>query len=277
MQADTRLSAWDRVTIARHPERPRTLDFVNGTCEQFIELHGDRQYRDDRAIIGGLATFRGRSVLVLGHQKGRGTRENLDRNFGMARPEGYRKALRLIRHAEKFNLPIVSYIDTPGADPGPTSEEHGQPIALAECIAALSEAPVPVVAVVIGEGGSGGALAIGVANRIIMLENAIYSVASPEASAAILWKDAGQAATAAEAMKITAADLLTFKIVDEIIPEPEPAHLAPEPVIAATGASIERHLIELTGIARDDPEGRRAIVRDRQDRLRNIGHWQERG
>ncbi|HEX2282966.1 MAG TPA: carboxyl transferase domain-containing protein, partial [Thermomicrobiales bacterium] len=198
METDTTvMTPWDRVTIARHPQRPRMLDFVTALCDEFIELHGDRQLSDDRALVGGLGSFRGRSVMILGNQKGSNTRENLERNFGMARPEGYRKALRLMCHAEKFHLPLLTFIDIPGADPGPTSEEHGQAMAIAESIQALADLRVPSVAIVIGEGGSGGALALGLADRVLMLENAIYTVASPEASASILWKDATQAPAAA--------------------------------------------------------------------------------
>jgi len=266
------LSTWDRVTIARHPQRPRTLDFITRLCDPFVELHGDRQFRDDCAIVGGLATFRGRGVLVLGHQKGRDTRENLERNFGMARPEGFRKALRLMRHAVKFGLPIITFVDTPGADPGPTSEEQGQAIAIAECIAELCEVSTPVISVVIGEGGSGGALAIGVADRVIMLENAIYSVASPEASATILWKDPGQAPAAAQAMKITAGDLLSFGLIDLVVPEPTPAHDAPDDVIAATGDAIERQLIELTELSRG-ATGLKALLDARRSKYRAIGEW----
>lgn len=272
MSANNHLSSWDRVTLARHPQRPRMLDFVSRLCEEFVELRGDRQFRDDRAVVGGLATFRGRGVVILGHQKGRDTRENLERNFGMARPEGYRKALRLIRQAGKFGMPILTFVDTPGADPGPTSEEQGQAIAIAECIAALCEIPTPVISTVIGEGGSGGALAIGVADRIIMLENAIYSVASPEASASILWKDAGQAAAAAQAMKITAPDLLAFGLIDEVVPEADPAHESPDDVIQATGDAIERRLIELLELSRG-ANGIKTLLDARRDKLRAIGEW----
>ncbi len=251
------------------------LDFVNRLADSFVELHGDRHLKDDLALVAGPALFRGRSVMILGHQKGRNTRENLDRNFGMVRPEGYRKALRLIRQATKFRLPIITFIDTPGADPGPTSEERGQAIAIAECIYALAEHPAPIVSVVIGEGGSGGALAIGVADRIIMLENAVYSVASPEASASILWKDSSQAPAAAAAMGITADDLLRYNLIDGIVTEAVSANEDPETVIALTGHSIERHLIELAEIARTSEAGARAIRANRHERYRSIGYWQE--
>ena len=270
-------STWDRVTLARHPQRPRTLDFVSALCGDFIELHGDRRFRDDQALVGGLTTFRGHSLMIIGHQKGRTTRENLDRNFGMVRPEGYRKALRLMQHAAKFGLPILTFVDTPGADPGPKSEEHGQPFAIADCIYAMVEMPTPVISVVIGEGGSGGALAVGVANRVIMLENAIYSVASPEASASILWKDSGQAAAAAAAMRITAGDLLDLRLIDEVVPEQSPAHEEPEAIITATGDAIERHLIELNEIASGGEDGPQNLLQNRREKYRAIGHWIETG
>ena len=239
------LTAWERVKLARHAERPHTLDYLNALTTDWVELHGDRSFGDDLALIGGLASFDGQTVMVLGHQKGNDTRENITRNFGMARPEGYRKAERLMRHAEKFGFPVVTFIDTPGAEPGIGSEERGQATAIAESLLTMADLGVPTVAVVIGEGGSGGALAIGVADRILMLENAIYAVASPEACAAILWKDAGRAAEAAETMRITAADLAGFGIVDEVIAEPVPAHEQPKEAIRATGEAIARHLGEL--------------------------------
>jgi acetyl-CoA carboxylase carboxyl transferase subunit alpha len=198
------LSAWDRVKLARHADRPHALDYVRELATDWVELHGDRSFGDDRALVGGLARIGSHRVMVLGHQKGNDTKENLARNFGMARPEGYRKAERLMRHAEKFGFPLVTFIDTPGAEPGIGSEERGQATAIAESLLAMADLATPSVAVVIGEGGSGGALAIGVADRILMLENAIYAVASPEACAAILWKDAARAPEAAETMRVTA-------------------------------------------------------------------------
>jgi acetyl-CoA carboxylase carboxyl transferase subunit alpha len=269
----TTLTAWDRVTIARNPQRPRMLDFVNGMCEDFIELHGDRQLSDDRALVGGIANFRGRSVMVLGNQKGRNTRENLERNFGMARPEGYRKALRLMHHAEKFNMPLITLIDIPGADPGPTSEEHGQAMAIAESIQALSDLSVPTIAVVIGEGGSGGALALGLADRVIMLENAVYTVASPEASASILWKDATQAPEAAAAMRITAPELLEFGLIDAIVPEHIPAHEDGPAAILSTGDVIEAHLDDLIDTTTN--AGIDALLTNRYAKYRAIGQWME--
>ena len=268
--------AWERVKLARHPERPHTLAYLDALASRWVELHGDRSFGDDRALIGGLATIGGRTVMILGHQKGNDTKENIARNFGMARPEGYRKAERLLRHAEKFGFPVVAFIDTPGAEPGIGSEERGQGTAIAECLLTMADLGTPTIAVVIGEGGSGGALAIGVADRILMLENAIYAVASPEACAAILWKDAGRAAEAAETMRITASDLLRFGIVDEIIPEPRPAHLDPEATLHATGEAIARHLRELTNqYPLTDPGTVDRLRTARYERFRRIGAWSE--
>jgi len=269
-------SAWDRVKLARHAERPHTLDYVRELSSDWIELHGDRSFGDDRALIGGLAKFDGQTVMILGHQKGNDTKENIARNFGMARPEGYRKAERLMRHAEKFGFPLVTFIDTPGAEPGIGSEERGQGTAIAESLLAMADLGVPSVAVVIGEGGSGGALAIGVADRILMLENAIYAVASPEACAAILWKDASRAAEAAETMRITAADLAQFGIVDEIIPESAPAHERPREAIRATGEALSRHLRELLRTFPHNEHGAIDRLRTaRYERFRRIGAWRE--
>jgi acetyl-CoA carboxylase carboxyl transferase subunit alpha len=270
-------SAWERVKLARHADRPHTLDYVNALTTGWIELHGDRVYGDDPALIGGLATFDGQTVMVLGHQKGDDTKEKLVRNFGMARPEGYRKAERLMRHAEKFGLPIIAFIDTPGAEPGIGSEERGQATAIAESLLTMADLSVPSVAVVIGEGGSGGALAIGVADRLLMLENSIYAVASPEACAAILWKDAGRAAEAAETMRITACELAGLGIIDEVIPEAVPAHEEPREVIRETGESLARHLRQLyEHYPRQDPTSVDRLRGDRYQRFRNIGAWRER-
>jgi acetyl-CoA carboxylase carboxyl transferase subunit alpha len=264
------------VKLARHPERPHTLDYIDELATDWIELQGDRSFGDDRALIGGLATMAGQTVMVLGHQKGRETKENIARNFGMARPEGYRKAERLMRHAEKFGFPLITFIDTPGAEPGIGSEERGQATAIAESLLAMADLGVPTIAVVIGEGGSGGALAIGVADRILMLENAIYAVASPEACAAILWKDAGRAAEAAETMRITAADLAGFGIVDEIVPEPAPAHEQRQETIQATGAAIDRHLTALlAAYPWADPGAIDRLRAARYERFRRIGSWRE--
>jgi acetyl-CoA carboxylase carboxyl transferase subunit alpha len=274
--AIARPSAWDRVKLARHPERPHFLDYLDALTTDWIELHGDRAFGDDRALIGGLATFDGQTVMVLGHQKGNNTKENIARNFGMARPEGYRKAERLMRHAEKFGFPLITFIDTPGAEPGIGSEERGQGTAIAESLLTMADLAVPSIAVVIGEGGSGGALAIGVADRLLMLENAIYAVASPEACAAILWKDSGRAAEAAETMRITARDLKEFGIIDEVIPEPVAAHERPQDAIHAAGAAMTRHLRNL--VAEYPPRDSGAIERlrsARYARFRSIGAWRE--
>lgn len=268
------LSAWDRVKLARHTDRPHTLDYIGELMTDFIELHGDRTFGDDHALIGGLANFGGRTVVVIGHQKGRDTRENISRNFGMAKPEGYRKAERLMRHAEKFQLPIVTFIDTPGADPTIESEERGQGTAIAESLLTMASLETPIVAVVIGEGGSGGALAIGVADRILMLENSVYAVASPEGCAAILWKDAGKAPEAAETMRITAADLKHFEIIDEVIPEPLPAHESPKAALHAVGEAVRRHLGELLALS-EGGDGRRWLLEGRYAKFRRIGAWRE--
>ena len=217
----THLGAWQRTQIARHPQRPYTLDFIRLLCTDFSELHGDRAFGDDPAIVGGFARFHGRPVLVLGHQKGRDTKQKIFRNFGMPKPEGYRKALRVMRLAAKFSRPVISFVDTPGAYPGLDAEERGQAEAIAHNLREMSRLPVPIIVTITGEGGSGGALAIAVGDQINMLENSIYSVISPEGCASILWRDAAKAELAAEALRITAKDLREFGIVDEIVPEPE--------------------------------------------------------
>jgi acetyl-CoA carboxylase carboxyl transferase subunit alpha len=265
------LSAWDRVQLARNATRPHALDYINELVDDFVELHGDRLFGDDHALVGGIGSFRGRTVIVLGHQKGSNTRENIDRNFGMPRPEGYRKALRLIRQAEKFKLPILTFIDTPAADPGLGSEERGQANAIAENLIAMASMRVPAIATVVGEGGSGGALAISIADRILMLENAIYAVASPEACATILWKDAAQAPAAAEILRITARDLYEFGIADDVIPEPMPAHEQPVATIRLVGDAIERHLLEVEKTI--ESEGIDALVAQRYAKYRRIGNW----
>ena len=270
------LSAWDRVKLARHNERPHAMEYLAELTTDLVELHGDRSFGDDAAIIGGLAQLGGRTVLVLGHQKGRDTRENIARNFGMVRPEGYRKAERLMRHAEKFGIPVVSLIDTPGAEPGIGSEERGQGTAIAESLMAMVNAPVPMVACVIGQGGSGGALAIGVADRILMLENAVYAVASPEACASILWKDASKAPEAAETMRLTAPELNGFGIVDEVIPEPVPAHEAPQTVIRRVGEALNANLDALDQIYPPaEPDTGDRLLNDRYVKFRRIGAWRE--
>lgn len=270
------LSPMDRVRLARDPQRPGTLDYIAELFSDFVELHGDRTFGDDGALIGGLATFRNRSVLVLGHQGGSNTRENLARNFGMPKPEGFRKARRLMRHAEKFRLPIITFIDTSGADPGIGSEERGQGTAIAESLLQMVGLRVPIICVVIGEGGSGGALAISLGDRLLMLENAVYAVASPEACAAILWKDSSFASEAAETMRVTAADLQRFGIIDELIAEPVPAHEAPREIISAVGQRIAVHLETLLDtVNMGDPESVEAMLRERYGKFRAIGAWHE--
>jgi acetyl-CoA carboxylase carboxyl transferase subunit alpha len=267
----TQLTPWDKVQLARNPQRPHTLDYVRGLCEDFVELHGDRRYGDDSAMVGGVARFDGRTVMMIGHQKGRDARENVKRNWGMPKPEGYRKALRLFQHAEKFGFPLICFIDTPGADPGIESEERGQGNAIAENILMMAGLKTPIIATVIGEGGSGGALAIGVADRLIMLEHSIYSVASPEGTAAILWRDAAKAPDAAKAMKITAQDLLALQVIDAIVPEPEGgAHTDAERIIAAAGNLIRSQLAELLQL--DLP----TLLDRRYAKYRAIGHYPER-
>ncbi|MBP6322390.1 MAG: acetyl-CoA carboxylase carboxyltransferase subunit alpha [Fusobacteriaceae bacterium] len=216
----SKLTSWDKIFVARHPERPYTLDYIEQLGTNFVELHGDRLFKDDPAIVGGLCKIDGKNIMVIGHQKGRTTEEKIHRNFGMPNPEGYRKALRLMRMAEKFNVPILTLIDTPGAYPGIEAEEHGQGEAIAKNLMEMAGIKVPMISVVIGEGGSGGALALGVTDKIYMLQNAVYSVISPEGCAAILFKDASRAPEAAESLKISAADLVGLNIIDGIIEEP---------------------------------------------------------
>jgi acetyl-CoA carboxylase carboxyl transferase subunit alpha len=264
------LTPIQRVMVARHPRRPYTLDYLSTIFTDFIELHGDRLYRDDPAIVGGWARLDGHSVMVIGHQKGRDTKENLKRNFGMAHPEGYRKALRLMHLAAKFNAPVITLIDTPGAYPGLGAEERGQSEALARNIVEMASLPTACVAVVIGEGGSGGALALGVADRVLMLENSVYSVISPEGCAAILWKDAGQRERAADALKLTAEDLIRFKVIDEIIPEPVGgAHIDPDAAGEALRAALIRHVGELRKVKPDK------LVRRRADKFAGMGAFTE--
>jgi len=247
------MTAVERVQVARHVKRPYTLDYIDRTFSDFIELHGDRNFRDDEAIVGGWARLDGRSVMVIGHQKGRDMKENLRRNFGMPHPEGYRKALRLMQMAEKFNRPVITLIDTPGAYPGLGAEERGQAEAIARNLREMARLRVPVVALVIGEGGSGGALALGVADRILMLENSVYSVISPEGCAAILWKTAGAKDLAAEALKLTARDLAVLEVIDDIVPEPiGGAHTDWDATAAAVREALVRHVSELESLSADE-------------------------
>jgi acetyl-CoA carboxylase carboxyl transferase subunit alpha len=240
------LTPWQRCQIARHPERPYTLGYIHGIFTNFMELHGDRRYADDPAVVAGFALFEGEPVAVIGHQKGRDTAEKLRRNFGMPRPEGYRKAMRIMRLAARFRRPVISFVDTPGAYPGIHAEERGQAEAIADNLIEMARLPVPIVVVVTGEGGSGGALAIGVGDRILMLGNAVYSVISPEGCAAILWKDQARAEDAAEALRLTATDLKSLGVVDEVIDEPAGgAHMDPGAMETAVAAAIRRHLRQL--------------------------------
>ena len=264
------LTAWQRAQIARHPKRPHTLDLVNLLLDDWVELHGDRVFGDDKAIVGGLATFDGEPVVLIGHQKGRDTRENIARNFGMPHPEGYRKALRLMQLAGKFGKPIITFIDTPGAYPGLGAEERGQAEAIARNLREMAGLPTPVICVVTGEGGSGGALAIGVGNRVLMLEYAIYSVISPEGCAAILWGDAAKAPEAAELMRVTAPDLLKLGVIDAIVPEPiGGAHRNWEATAASLRAALRDQLWQLR--SKSEAE----LIEERHEKFRRIGVFEE--
>jgi acetyl-CoA carboxylase carboxyl transferase subunit alpha len=264
------LTAWQRVQVSRHPDRPKTQDYLDSLFTDVVELHGDRVFGDDEAMFAGLATIEGRRVAVLGHRKGRNTKENIARNFGSPHPEGFRKARRVMLLADRCGLPIVSFLDTAGAHPGIEAEERGQAWAIAECLATLAEVRSPVVVVAIGEGGSGGALAIGFGDRLIMLENAYYSVISPEMCATILHKDASRASEAAACLRLTADDLTRLGIVDEIVKEPSGgAHHDPLPVMEAVGAAIVRALDEL-GVSGMDER-----VEKRYARLRATGVYTE--
>ena len=256
--------------LARHPKRPYTLDLINYLFTDFKELHGDRAYADDKAIVGGLARVRGQSVVIIGHQKVRNTKENILRNFGMPRPEGYRKALRLMRMAEKFGLPIITFIDTPGAYPGIGAEERGQSEAIARNLYEMAKLRTPIVCTVVGEGGSGGALAIGVGDRVMMLQYATYSVISPEGCASILWKSAEKAADAADAMGITAERLKSLGLIDQIIPEPlGGAHRDMEEAARLIGNALQAQLTELTGLNVDE------LLEQRYERIMDFGQFEE--
>lgn len=264
------LTAWQKVQIARHLNRPTTLDYINLLMKDFIELHGDRLYGDDRAIIGGFAKLDDKKLVVIGHQKGKSTEENIERNFGCAHPEGYRKARRIMKLAEKFSLPIISFVDTPGAYPGVGAEERGQALAIAENIQMMFEIKVPIIVVVIGEGGSGGALGIGVGDRILIMQYAYYSVISPEGCAAILWKDSKMAPRAAENLKLTADELLNLKIVDEIIPEPEGgAHRNYEKSARNVKKAILKNLEQVSSL------DKKVLLTMRYQKYRRIGIFKE--
>lgn len=266
------LTPWQKVQIARHPKRPYALDYVGALCENFQELHGDRQYNDDRALIGGTAFFQGQSVMIVAQQKGRDTKENIQRNFGMAQPEGYRKALRLMRLAEKFGLPVITFIDTPGAFPGIESEERHVSEAIAVNLREMAMLRVPSIAIVVGEGGSGGALGIGVTDRVLIFENSYYSVISPEGCAAILWKDRAAAPLAAEALKISADHLEKLGVVDEVIPEPfGGAHNDLKQSADALRYALIKHLNDLRALSVEQ------LLDSRYERYRHLGVYEEAG
>lgn len=266
----TNLTPWQRVQIARHPKRPYALDYVEALCTDFQELHGDRQFNDDQALIGGTAFFKGESVMIIAQQKGRDTKEKIARNFGMPQPEGYRKALRLMKLAEKFGLPVITFIDTPGAYPGIGSEERHVSEAIAVNLREMAMLRVPSISVVVGEGGSGGALGIGVTDRVLIFENSYYSVISPEGCAAILWKDAAAAPQAAAALKLDAPTLAKFGIVNEVIPEPfGGAHHSPEKAAETLGYELQKHLNDLKSLS---PE---KLLDTRYERFRNMGEYAE--
>ncbi len=266
----SKLKPSQKLQIARHPERPKFLDYVNLMCDEFIELHGDREGMDDRAIIGGIAKIDGKPLMIIGIQKGRNTKENLEYNFGMPQPQGYRKALRLFNHANKFNLPIVTLIDTPGAYPGIKAEETGQGVAIAVNLREMAKLNVPIISIITGEGCSGGALGLAVANRVMMLEHAYYTVISPEGCASILWRDAARFADAAEALKITSKDLLEFDIIDEEIPEPlGGAHTNYAEVTNNMKSSIMNALDELSKKSSEE------LRNERYDKFRKMGRFVE--
>jgi len=263
------LTPWQKTVVARHPARPYPLDYITGLMTDFVELHGDRKFAEDAAVVAGFACFRGTHVAVVGHQKGRDTKEKIRRNFGMPRPEGFRKALRVMEMADKFGRPILSFIDTAGAYPGIDAEERGQAEAIAVNLRAMAAFGVPIIVTITGEGGSGGALALGVGNRVLMMEHAVYSVITPEGCAAILWKDAGRKKEAADALKLTAGDLKALDVIDEIIPEPPGgAHADAAGATAAVGEAIERNLRPLLSRT---PDERRE---DRYRKFRALGRFE---
>lgn len=264
------MKPWDRVQVARHPGRPTTLQYIEAMCENFIELHGDRTFGDDAAILGGIAIFEGQPVTIIGHQRGKSTKENIRRNFGMPHPEGYRKALRLMKQAEKFKRPIICFIDTKGAYPGKAAEERGQSEAIARNLVEMAGLTVPVISIVIGEGGSGGALALGVANRVFMLENSTYSVISPEGAASILWRDGSLAKQAAEAMRITAPDLKELGVIDGIIPE----------IIGGAHRNVAKQALSIKECISDTLHALNSLngeqlVEDRYEKFKKIGQYTE--
>jgi acetyl-CoA carboxylase carboxyl transferase subunit alpha len=262
----SKLTPWQKTQVARHPDRPHCLDYINALIEDFVPLAGDRYYAEDAAVIGGVGRFRGRAVVAIGHEKGNDTQSRLKHNFGMARPEGYRKAVRLMQMAEKFGMPVITFVDTAGAYPGVEAEERGQAEAIARSTDACMALTVPIISVIIGEGGSGGAVAIATANRILMLEHSIYTVASPEAAASILWHDSARAKDAATSMKITAQDLAQLGIIDTIISEPVGgAHRDRQRIIGAAGNMIEKALREFDGMAGEE------VRRARQEKFLAMG------
>lgn len=264
------LTPWQRVEIARYIKRPTTLEYIDAVFDDFIEFFGDRVYSDDAAIVGGIATYKGSPVTIIGHQRGRDTKDNIKRNFGMAHPDGYRKALRLMKQADKFNRPVICFIDTKGAYPGRAAEERGQSESIARNLVEMAGLKVPVISIVIGEGGSGGALALGVCNRLLMLENATYSVISPEGAASILFKDASLKEIAAESLKITANDLKSLGIADEVIREPQGgAHNDRDAVYRSLDETLEKHLDELSTLDRD------ALMENRYQKYMDIGIYEE--
>lgn len=260
------LSAWERVLLSRHQERPGAADYIGYLCESWIELHGDRLYADDRAIIAGIGVFQGQPVTIVGHRKGKNTKDNIRCNFGMPQPEGYRKVFRMLKQAEKFGRPVIAFIDTPGAYPGIGAEERGQAWAISELLMTMSSLKVPIISIVIGEGGSGGALALAVGDRLLMLSNAVFSVASPEACASILWRTPEKAEEMAAALKITAGDLLGLGLIDEIIEEPiGGANQDFDNTAGKIKAALERNLALLM------PKDRNDLIRERYQRLRRLG------
>jgi len=266
----SRITPWQKAQISRHPNRPYTLDYIEAMMTDFVEMHGDRAFADDPAIVSGMAKLDGMPLTIIGHQKGRTTKEKIFRNFGMPNPEGYRKALRVMRFAERFRKPLLTFIDTPGAYPGIGAEERGQGESIARNLSVMSQLRTPILTVVIGEGGSGGALALGVADRILMLEHSTYSVISPEGCAAILWNDGAKASEAAELLKITAQDLFQMKVVDEVVEEPiGGAHRDPRRAAELLKEAVARNLAEIRNVPFDD------LLKQRYEKVRRIGTFDE--